>query len=276
MSKIKMIGLDLDGTTLNEESRLSERTKEAFRRAEEKGVHIVIATGRTYESLPEEITSFKSLKYLVTSNGARIINREDGHIIYENLISKEATQEIHDLLKPYNPNIEFFSGGRAYIGREEYEKVKAGLIRKTAREYVIRTRTPLEDVYQELLSFAGRIENINVNVVNMKEKAFYGEILKTLKGVTVTSSFPLNYEIGGSTTSKADALKYILDLENLTCENLMACGDNPNDIAMIRFANIGVAMGNAEEEVKKAADIIAPPNYEDGVAFVIEKYALEV
>ncbi len=275
MSMIKMVGLDLDGTSLNEKSRLSPRTKAAFERAGEMGVHIVVATGRTFSSLPEELKDVKGLKYLITSNGAKITGAQDGKTYYENLIGEKETEKVHNILKPLNASIEFFAEGRAYIGMEDYEKVEKGFFREEVRTYVLTTRTPVEDIYDFLLKNKGRIENINVNFTELEEKPFFAKALSVLDGVTLTSSFPFNIEIGGKTTSKGEALAYLLKQEGLERENLMACGDNPNDIAMIKLAKIGVAMGNADEEVKKIADVIAPPNYEDGVAQMIEKYVFE-
>ena len=102
----------------------------------------------------------------------------------------------------------------------------------------------------------------------MKEK------LLRLPETTITSSFPHNLEIGGATTSKAQALSEMGRLLGITAGEMMAAGDSPNDIAMLKAVGVPVAVGNAEDEVKAAARYVAPPNYEDGVAEAIEKFVL--
>lgn len=91
----------------------------------------------------------------------------------------------------------------------------------------------------------------------------------------MTSSFAHNYEIGGETTSKAEALRFLMKKLGLNSSQLMACGDSPNDEEMIKLAEIGVVMGNASEEMKARADYVTDSNAEDGVAKAIEKFVLK-
>ena len=271
---IRMIGLDLDGTTLDNKGRFSTRTKEAFHNARNKGTHIVVATGRTLCSLPSELFEIDGLEYVITSNGARIIETKNCDTIYENFISGEATREIHDLLKPSGANIEIFFDGRAYIGLPEYEMIRNGGPSKRDRDYVISTRKPVDDIYEMLLKEAGRIENISINYIYEEEKKQIEGMLEGIKNVTVTSSFPHNNEVGGKTTSKATALKHMMEVLSIGREELMCCGDSLNDIEMIKLAEIGVAMQNAVQEVKEKANYITDFNYEDGVAKAIERFVL--
>ena len=271
---IKMLGLDLDGTALNENSMFSEATKKAFLEAKKKGVHIIISTGRALCALPEEIYSIEGLDYVATSNGARVIETKNNNTIYKNCIAPEAMDKIYEILRSEQSLIEVFVGGKAYISREEYDAVMNGRISHRSAEYVRNTRTPKDNIYDLLIEEKGEIENINVNYRNVEEREAMEEKLKTLTGVTLTSSLPLNNELGGETTSKADALEFLMNKLGVSREELLCCGDNPNDIAMIKLAGIGVAMGNAEDSVKEAADFVTLPNYEDGVAYAIEKFVL--
>ena len=271
---IKMVTLDLDGTALDERGKLSERTKAAFRAAQEKGVHIVIATGRCEHSLPQELFETEGLEYLITSNGARTISAATEQVYYENYIDPAAIRAVYDLLKPRGVYIDVFFDGRAYISNLEYEAIRVGEITTRNRNYVLNTRQPVTNIYELLLENQDHIENININCINQEEKRYFAELLKQIDHITVTQSTPLNHEIGGETTSKADALSHLLNMLGLRREELMVCGDSPNDIAMIRYAGLGVAMGNAEAEVMAAADVVTAPNDEDGVALAIERYVL--
>ena len=271
---IKMVGLDLDGTALAFGNHFTERTKEAFRKAGEQGVHIVIATGRAICSLPEEIYDMEGLEYLITSNGAVILNRNTKEILYENYLSKEKVLEVRDLLRRENVHTEIFMEGRAFIGQDEYDLIISDQKTTRSKEYVVFSRRPVPDIYDAMTEHAGIIENISVNYRTPEERDRIEPLLKEIEGITLTSSFYLNNEMGGATTSKGNALSFLMRKFDIDRSELMCCGDSPNDIAMIKLAGLGVAMGNAEEEVKVIADVITDTCLNDGVAMAIEKYVL--
>lgn len=271
---IKMIGLDLDGTTLNDHGHFSDRTKEAFSRAMEKGAHIIVATGRALCSLPDELYNIKGLEYVITSNGARIIETSDRKTIYEDYIDEAAVHIVHDFLKSHDAMIEIFYEGRAYIGRDEFKRITEGGQTRRNRNYVSSTRTPVDDIYKMLLDEAGRIENISINYMSEEEKKILEKELARVENINLTSSFPFNNEIGGSTTSKAKALTHMMEKLNVSSDELMCCGDSPNDIEMLKLSGVSVAMANAEEEVKKIALHLTDTNHEDGVAKAIERFVL--
>ena len=273
--EIKMIGLDLDGTALNDNGEFSERTRQAFKKAHEKGIHVVIATGRAEFSLPKNISEIEGLEYVITSNGARVLRLSDGCVVYKNFISPQKVREIIEVLKSQIARAEMFANGKAYISRSEYDGIVSGDILTRSKGYVMATRNPIDDIYAHMIDWEDHIENISVNYPNNEAKHECEKKLSELEGITVTSSFPLNNEIGGASTSKADALEYLLQSFGLHKDNLMVCGDSRNDIAMIEHAGLGIAMENADDCVKDVADITTLSNEEDGVAYAIEKYALK-
>lgn len=271
---IRMIGLDLDGTTLDAEGCLADRTIDAFRHAREKGVHVVIATGRAVRSLPDELYRIGGLEYAITSNGARIIELATKETIWTNFIDEDAVKFAHDVLKENNAMIEIFYRGRAYISAEEYERVTTGGETRRNRKYVSETRTPVDDIFAMLFDGASEMENISINYQNLEDKLALEEKLSVNPNLTVTSSFPFNTEIGGATTSKASGLMYMMEKLGVKPEELMCCGDSYNDIEMIKLAGVGVAMENAPDDVKKIADYVTAAHYDDGVAKAIEKFVL--
>ena len=272
--KIKMIALDLDGTTLDDFGMISDRTVAAFRQAMKQGVHVVICTGRTFQSLPRQLFDIDGLEYVVTSNGAKITRLADRKTIYENNIGGDAVAEIVEILKPAGYSLEVFLEGGAYIAKEEYEEYQR--IGSTYRDigYVLSTRTPVSDFFDFIYEKKEHIENINISFPLKEDRAKLMEMLGTVKNVTLTSSFVHNIEVGGATTSKAEALRFLMEDLKLTPLQLMAAGDSPNDLEMIKLARLGVVMGNASDEMKSYADYIADTNGEDGVAKAIEKFVL--
>ena len=271
---VKMVALDLDGTALDPFGRITEREERAFKRAMDMGVHIVVATGRAFHSLPDNVFSIGGIEYAVTSNGAQVTRLKDRTLIYENCIAAASVTEIADVLEKAGVRAEAFTDGRAYIDVSEFNAIKSGEIRTRDSVYVLSTRNPVDDIFAFMREYRGRIENISINYPSDEAKEKFSTVLREIPGVTVTTSFALNNEIGGATTSKADGLSHLMERLGVTAGELMACGDSPNDGAMIRMAEIGVAMGNADDAVKEMADYVTGTNAEDGVAGAIEKFVL--
>lgn len=267
---IKVIAMDLDGTALNHQKQLTERTRAAIQNAAKSGIQIVVATGRTFSSLAPEVLAMPEITCAITSNGAVVNRIPDGAVLLHNYPNPETVSEIAGMIQGEKIDTEVCTGGQAYIGQSYYDRVLEG---KTNRDvqYVKTTRHPVPDIYQFLLEHRVAIENINLNFKTLEEKQQWQQRFQKLPGVTPTSSFLFNVELGGATTSKAHALQALLDEWKMTSRQVMAFGDSENDLGMIQLAGIGVAMANGMEEVKQAADLLAESNEEDGVAKIIEQ-----
>ena len=258
--RIRMVALDLDGTTLNDDKQISERTVEAFRKAMEQGVHIVVSTGRTYGSLPQQLFFIEGLEYAVTSNGAHITEIAGRKLIYEDYIPSAAIETIEKLLRNTGISVEVFVKGRGSSYRDA--------------EYIKTTRTPVPDILDFMLAHKETVENINITFEFLEEKEQWRGVLEQIEGTTLTSSFIHNFEVGGRSTSKAEALRWLMRRLGVSADELMAVGDSPNDEEMIKLAGLGVAVANARESTKEIADCITASNQEDGVAKAIEKFVL--
>ncbi len=270
---IRLIALDLDGTTLTREG-LTRRTKDTLEAAISKDIEVVIATGRVFSALPDKIHKIKGLRHIITSNGAHITEAKTGEFIYSNYAEEFAIMKVHEILKRTKYPVEVFTGGRAYIDRAVYEDLAKNGSNYMSPKYVLKTRTPVEGIYDFLEAHREKIENINIHFEFFEEKGAMFEKLSEVSGITLTSSFPHNLEIGGATTSKATALEEICARSGIKMENVMAFGDSPNDGSMISRAGVGIAMNNATEDVKKIADCITLSADEEGVAYAIRKLIL--
>lgn len=272
---IKLIALDLDGTTLNSNGKLSDGNREALAKAAAQGVNIVVATGRPFCALPKDVLEFEPVRYVLTSNGARIVDLHENKTFYENCLEPHSVEAAVELLEPLHYVLETFVGGEAFIEGWYYREVaETG---KSFRDvsYILKTRNPKDDFYGFMLENKEHIENINVNFENIDEKPEMKLKLEALPDVTITSSFNHNLEIGGKTTSKAEALSHMGELLGIKQSEMMAVGDSPNDMAMLKAAGISVAVGNARDEVKEIAAYVAPTNDEDGVADAVRKFVLK-
>ena len=270
LDNIGLIALDLDRTTLTK-SGLTSRTRACLEEAIRRGYQVVIATGRPFAALPESIYKVKGLKYVICSNGAHIIDLRTGEFIYSDYLSERASRWCMDYLKSIDFHIEVFSEGKAYTDRERYELCRSGAGVVEGARYVLRTRIPVDDIWQFWEEHIDIIENINVVFDDQEDKKRIREYLESMEsiGFTVTSSTTYNIEIGGENTSKANALKEFSAISGIPLERVIGFGDSPNDMAMIEESGFGVAMGNALPEVKEIADYITLSNEDEGVCYAI-------
>lgn len=274
MSDIKMIALDLDRTALKDHRTMTDVTIDALERAGDLGVEIVIATGRVFDALPDVVHDLSCVKYFICSNGATVFDAETHEIIYEKCLEPKAVETMVYYVKERGYMFESFTEGFAYIGRDYYDKVCDGKLLYRSREYVIDTRTPVDDIFSFTLDHKDRIENLNVFFPTPEEKEKARVYLNAIPRSVLTSSFPSNLELEGEGVGKGAALSFLMEKDHISPDGLLAAGDSPNDLSMLELAGIPVAVANAEQVVKDAAAYIAPSNVEDGVADAISKFVL--
>ena len=274
--QIKMVALDLDGTTLNSKREISPRTIAAFEACKEKGVHVVVSTGRTYGALPENITQVPGVEYAITSNGAHINLIKSGEAIYSDFLDPGAVEEVAILKRKNGFFIEVFIDGVAYTDESYMEEVRNNGGGCRSAEYILTTRIPKEDATAFMLDNKDRVENINCIFTSKEQHEALKPIIEAIDNATITTSFPDNLEVGGPNTSKKTALIELMKILDVDRSELMCCGDAPNDIQMIEYAAVGVAVGNAWGGTKEHADYITASNDDDGVAKAIEKFVLNM
>jgi len=273
---VKLIALDMDGTLLNEHGLLAEESKEALMRAMEQGVHVVIATGRVFSALPQDVVTVPGIEYAITSNGANIIRLKDNETIYSNLIDGSKLDDIMDILEDETIMKEVFYDHQVYAQKSCLEHLEDyGIRTEKSQRYTLTTRQPVEDTLALILENRDKLENINLLFGNEERRQQVWKRLDAVEGITACSSMPYNLEIGGATTSKAAALDALGEILGVTKEQIMACGDSSNDAAMLRHAGISVAMGNAEDEVKAESLMVTKTNKDHGVAYAIRELVLK-
>ena len=271
---VKMIALDLDGTALNSEGKITERTEQAIRAAAAKGVHVVISTGRAFTSLPEDVRKIDVIKYAITSNGSHIVAMRTGKPLYSEYLSPVAALRAAELAEELDTYIEIFIDGQAYIDEEYYNHIaKYGCDYRNA-DYVLWSRKPVKDIIGMLRENKDKIENINFCFRTLDILEESRPVVEAIPEAIITSSFKNNLEVGGIKATKINAVIDLMRRLGVMESELMCCGDAPNDITMLRAAGIGVAMGNAWGGTKDYADYVTSSNDEDGVAEAIEKFVL--
>ena len=274
-AKIKMIGLDLDGTLLTDRKELTARTKNVIAEAIRQGIIVLVATGRPWMGVPEELREFPGMKYALTSNGARILDACTGRVIEEHLLSPELAKKSLEICGKYDTLQEVYFDGQGYAEAEKMAHVEKYHKNPNMWEYMRKTRIPAENL-TELIDRENRgLDKTQALFADMGERTRAWAELERVDGLELVGSLKYNIEINAAGVNKGAGLISLGKLLGIKREEIMACGDGDNDAVMLREAGFGVAMANAEEQVKEAADYITLSNEEEGVAFAIEKFALE-
>lgn len=272
--QIKMIGLDLDGTVLTDKKELTPRTIKAIEQAIRVGVIVLVATGRPWMGIPEELRSFPGMRYALTSNGARVIDTETGKVIEECLLSPELAKKTLEICGKYDTLLEVYFDGQGYGQREKMERVERYHKNPNMWEYTRKTRIPVEDVFGLVERENRGLDKVQALFADMDERRLAWEELETVEGLEPVGSLKYNIEVNAAGVNKGTGLVNLGKILGIRREEIMACGDGDNDTIMLREVGFGVAMANAEEQVKEAADYITLSNEEDGVAEAIEKFVL--
>lgn len=275
MRKIKMIGLDLDGTLLNSKKELSSYTADVLEQVMEAGVHIVISTGRPITGIPKELLAFSKMRYIITSNGGRIIDLVEDKVIYENPVPYDTALEVLEIVSEYDTLKEVYFNGQGYVNRSELEAMEHFVKNQPVREYILNTRLPVDNIWDKMESMKPKgLDKVHAIFADEEEVEKARARLQALGKVVISGSIGSNLEMNAPGVHKGEGLLKLGELLGVSCEEIMACGDGGNDLEMIKTVGFGVAMSNATAEVRAAADYITCSNDEDGVAKVIEKYVL--
>lgn len=271
--EIKLIAIDLDGTLLNSKLEVSSYTIKQLNKAMEMGVEIVICTGRTLSELPVEFSQMPLIKYYITSNGAVIWDRKELTIIYDNPIPSQDVKKIMSILSGYDMRIEVFALGRVFIDQKCYDKFHeyGG---NNHDEFLLNTRTPVENIEGFVEQFNEPVDKFNLFFKNPEDRLEAWNLC-VKAGFNVTSSFEQNMEVNSTTANKGVGLKALAQMLTITEYEIMAFGDNLNDMSMLTYAGHPIAMGNAIAELKQLATYVTATNNEDGVAKAIKRLIIE-
>jgi Cof subfamily protein (haloacid dehalogenase superfamily) len=272
--KYKLICIDMDGTLLNSNHKISDISKKTLIKAHDMGVHIVITTGRTYVDAEAYSDSMGLNSPIIAFTGAVIKEKYGENFIHRSIIDEQLCKELLEIFKKYNVKPIFNSLFKVYCGDLKikigmwYLKIRGFLNRNIKVDY-IRNEEKWFYVFKHEEDSIVKCEIINRN---KKKINYLRKELEKVDGIEITSSSKYNIEITKKGTSKGKAIEILADHYNIKKEEVIAIGDSENDISAIEFAGMGIAMGNASEEVKKKSNFVTDTNDNDGVAKAIEKF----
>lgn len=285
----KLIAIDLDGTLLNSYGQISEKNKLALNNAKEKGIQIVLASGRTTDSVKSIANEIGVQNYIICGNGSLIYDLQKEEIIYDKFIEKKKALQIIDICeknsiyyniytenmviaKTLNNNVLFYYQENA--NKPDSKKTKINIV---------------QDIYE----YVKKLENQNILKITISDSdsIIFNSIIRKLREIkeidvldvehmsrkiikTGTEESKLEYyytEITKKGVDKWYAIEFLMQNLNINSNEILTIGDNVNDKLMIENAGCGVAMGNSAPYIKDISDLVVANNNEDGVAEAIEK-----
>ena len=269
----ELAAFDLDGTLLRPDGTLSPYARRAVCDAAACGVEIVIASGRSYHSLPRELLSLGAVRYAITSNGAAVCRVPDGTRVFSMTLPEHAVRGALALV-PDGIVVEGFYRGVPHCDARYVEDPIAFGCSPAYVPYVQSTRTPEDNIRAFLLSHADELDSLNIVCPDADRRASLQALLTgALENVLFTSSTPHLLEIVHARAGKGAALRALCQLLGVSRTHTAAFGNADNDADMLAFAGLGVAVSDASPACLAAADEVCDSCALDGAAAVLRRIA---
>lgn len=271
--KIKLIAFDLDHTVLRQNMFISDFTKETFNLCAKKGIKLLPVTGRSFLRMDFLIEGIEGIEHTVCSTGAVIYDNSTRKIIMKEYLSTEDAIESYEIADRYSVSQLIMINGSSFWEKknpfpdriicktDEEKRIQDLILKEGIKKYILRKEYPVE-------KYAIQFDDKN------KQKTCWEVLKKEVPTVTLTWGFTNNIEISSENATKSKALKKMADYYGIKMDEIIAFGDADNDVLMLKESGIGVCVENGCDEAKSVANIIAPPNEEDGPAKVLREILL--
>ena len=279
----KLVAIDLDGTMLNSYGIVTQNTKEVIKKVQEKGIEVIIASGRPIDSIKTIAKEIESENYFISGNGAILYDIKKDEIIYENILKKAKTLDIIKICEENSIYYNIYTEKEILAKSLNYNVLyyyKENLDKEEKNKTHIKI---VEDLYKYLEE---RNEKIIKITICDKNKSIFNSILKKLKTIDDievlevshmsrkiirqgTEEVPIEYfytEISAKNVDKWYAIKMLAEKLNIKKEEIVAIGDNVNDEKMLKEAGLGIAMGQSSPKITKISNYTTNNNNEEGVA----------
>lgn len=275
--KIRAVLMDMDGTLLGRSQvAISTRNMTAVQKAIANGVHVIPCTGRVFNMLPPQLLTQQGLRYFVTSHGARAYDRETGNSLYEDLIPPEQSAELMRLLEGRGLYNEVAAEATIFFEKAVTEPFQMSVVPEHHVWYVRdNCFTAVESPAEYFLKNGIGIEKMNIyGIPEAMQQEVHDLVTNTGYIRHTRPGVGPNLEFSHYTLDKLKAVDAILERLGVSYEETLAIGDSSSDLAIIQACGIGVAMGNAPDNIKAAANVVTGLNTDDGLAQAFEAYVL--
>ena len=267
----KLIAIDMDGTLLKDDKTITTLNKKTLRKAIELGVKVVLTSGRPIQGLKKYLDELELTgedDYVIGVNGALICKTSDYSVINSN-----GTLTGKDLKYIYNKVKDLETYVHAFTNKEDLVNIESRFSDEEEKRIDLKVR---------VVDFLNEVQDEDeiLKVVLEEEKVVLDKITPQIpkelfEKYTVIRSLDFMVEFMNKDCNKAIGLEKLAQYLKISKEEIIAIGDADNDIEMIEYAGLGVAMGNAKDEIKQLANFVTKSNEEDGVAYVIDKFIIK-
>lgn len=265
----KILVLDIDGTLVNSKKKIMPKTREALITIQDAGHIVALASGRPY---PGMVPFVKELRleeyggYVLSFNGGRVTDCKSGETVFQKFISNRYVGRVYEFA---------LSKGLGLVTYEDDKVIAATEIDRYMQYEADLNHMRIERVYDFLSYVDFDIPKCLLTADEACAPGYEAELKSLLAPhLNVFRSEPYFIEVTRRDVDKAESVKSLLDILGMKCGQCICCGDGFNDLSMVKYAGIGVAMGNAQQIVKDAADYVTGTCDEDGLVDVIEKFIL--
>lgn len=274
---IKLLALDVDGTLFDDSGKISQASIDAMNQAREAGIEVVPTSGRDYDGIPWDQLEKVDINYVITTNGSAVYEAKTKKCLYEKYLDSGKMIPIFEYLLKKEIYINVFVDGVNYTPVQVYSYIDNLDLPDYVIQHMKENRKGITDLIEYLKNGDAKMQKATLNFQKQENGEFLNrkevqEYLEKYPDIKVVDGGFDNLEFTKAGTNKAAGLKFLAGHLGMTMDEVMAVGDSENDIEMLREAGLGIAMGNASDEVKEVADEITLDNEHEGVAAAIGKY----
>lgn len=261
---------DMDGTLLTSDKRITPETWAALDAIHDAGMQFVPCTARAFNGVPAELLAHPSVRYVVASNGASVVDLQTQAQIHAVHLTRQHVLDIYQVARGYRDiTFDIFSNGACYSERARYDRLAEFAGKLSTLESLQSNRTPYDEPCEKFIAKHDDFERITIYWKNERDAAELKAAYSQDPMLAIVRSAPNNIELSDPAATKGGALTWLCGHLGINIADSVAFGDNINDISMIEAAGCGVAMKNAEPEDIAAANLVADYNDRNGVAKVI-------
>lgn len=271
--------MDLDGTFFSSKGLMIERNINAVTAAKNRGCFIVVSTGRPARGVSKELIETVGADYVIALNGASVYDVKNEKVICKRTFDKEYGLSLFRELNQINGVAEIFTPENGYLDEHKRPVILSLPVSEEIRKYFLKTRTFVGSTEDTVRNGDEEIEKVTLHLVTddsgrVLDKELAEDIISRYTNAKAVSCGGNTIEITSLKASKGQALEFLSGHLGIGMKEVMAIGDTENDLDAIEKAGIGVAMGNAEDIVKKSADYITEDNDLAGFALAVGKFIL--
>ena len=272
---IRILSFDLDGTFLDDNKGIPPENLRALEAAAERGVWIVPATGRIVAGLPDVLRTLPFMRYYSTANGSYVYDLRENRAVARAEIPLDRALEFYRFADGIDALYDCYQDNWGYMTERMYHEALRVIPNAGVRELIVKLRTPVPELKEYLAAKGADLQKLQLFFTDMDlRQRMIEELPGRFPDLAFSTSMPFNIEINARTATKGNALLALCRHLGLEPAQALALGDGTNDSDMLRSAGIGVAMENADEAVKAAADYVTGNNNDAGFAQAVERFVL--